>query len=241
MGTRKSRPERQPLLREEEIPVDPQLAKWDAEQRKLVSKVKVVPRSTGFAPRTVAGVDVSYGSGLEAAVSIVVLDVDTHAVIASETHVIRSDMPYVPGYLGIREVPLIAPLVRKYRPDAVLVDGNGRLHPRRFGAACHLGVVCNVPTVGVGKKLHTFGDVPPEKEVRRMPMPVDLVDGGEVLGRAFVPTAKGTRPIYVSPGHDISLVDAVQLVHKMCVHRVPEPIRFADASSREALRKRGLL
>ena len=70
------------------------------------------------------------------------------------------DAPYVPGFLAFRECPAMTTLLRRCpsgaKPDVVLVDGNGALHPEGFGLACHVGVECGVPTVGVAKDLHAF-------------------------------------------------------------------------------------
>ena len=72
-------------------------------------------------------------------------------------------LPYVCGFLAFRECPAFVMLLDELRgsplfPQVIMLDGNGVLHPRGFGAACHLGVLADVPTIGVGKTfLHVDG------------------------------------------------------------------------------------
>lgn len=228
------------------------ISEWRAEQLRLRDRLVMAPSSSIMRVRTVAGVDISYPkdpSDNRVAVSIAIVDIQTCELIDIETQILTTPPgapPYVPGYLGFREVPLLKALVCKHNPDVVMVDGNGRLHPRGFGSACHLGVVCDVPTIGVAKKLHTFGDLPTEKELRRIMVASKqkrcvLVSGNEAIGMAIIPPCNVTRPIFVSAGHRMSLPVAVDITMILCHHRVPEPIRFADMSSRDALRNLGLL
>lgn len=230
----------------------PLISEWRAEQLRLRDRLVLAPSNSIMHVRTVAGVDISYPkdpSNNLVAVSIAIVDIQTCELIDIETQILTippGAPPYVPGYLGFREVPLLKALVCKHNPDVVMVDGNGRLHPRGFGSACHLGVVCDVPTIGVAKKLHTFGDLPTEKELRQIMMASKqkrcaLVSGDEAIGMAVIPPCNVIRPIYISAGHRMSLSIAVDITMLVCHHRVPEPIRFADMSSRDALRNLGLL
>eukprot|EP00041_Stephanoeca_diplocostata_P028068 m.784617 g.784617 ORF g.784617 m.784617 type:complete len:172 (+) comp23300_c0_seq6:1221-1736(+) len=128
----------------------------------------------------------------------------------------------------------------------ILFDGNGTLHPRHFGVACHLGVECDIPTIGVAKTLLACNGIPGEKDVREMcaqhlktkgdKLPMTEADG-HVSGYAVLPTAKGSRPIYISGGHRVSLDTAVEVVLQCCIHKIPEPIRHADLGSRDYIRK----
>lgn len=232
----------------DEDALTPTTAHWTAEQLKLRKRLIVPKLNAALRFATIAGVDVSYPTAPsnKVAVSIAVFNVKTGTLLKTETAIVTAPgVPYIPGFLGFREVPLLAPLVRRYKPDVVMVDGNGRLHPRGFGSACHLEVECGVATIGVAKKLHTFGDLPTEKEVRALVAAtgndLNLVVDSQVVGRAIVPKEGVVRPLYVSPGHNMTVGVAVQLVRRFCRHRVPEPIREADHSSRNALRKFGLL
>jgi deoxyribonuclease V len=134
--------------------------------------------------------------------------------------------PYVPGLLSFREIPVVSRALARLgtRPDVILCDGQGYAHPRRFGFASHLGVVFDVPTVGVAKT-RLLGDHAPVPDRRGAWTP--LVDGGETVG-AVLRTRAGVAPIYVSVGHRVCLRTAVALV-MACVtrYRLPETTRWA--------------
>jgi deoxyribonuclease V len=136
--------------------------------------------------------------------------------------------PYIPGLLSFRETPAVVAALQRLpaAPDLLMVDGHGRAHPRRFGIACHLGLLLDLPTLGCAKS----------PLVGRYEAPADtvgawtpLVDRGEVIGAA-VRTRPGVKPVFVSVGHRISLETAIQLV-LACGRgvRLPEPTRLADA------------
>ncbi|MGA2843748.1 MAG: endonuclease V [Steroidobacteraceae bacterium] len=117
------------------------------------------------------------------------------------------------------------------RPDLLLVDGQGLAHPRRFGLACHLGVLADVPTIGVAKSrlIGTYEEPGIERGAWS-----PLTDGGETIG-AVLRTRRAVRPVFVSVGHRISLQTAIDLVLRCTGQfRLPEPIRAADRLSRIA-------
>lgn len=146
--------------------------------------------------------------------------------------------PYVPGLLSFRELPaVLAALARLAKPpDLLLCDGQGYAHPRRFGLACHLGVVTGLPSVGAAKSrlVGKHAEVPPEKGAWR-PLRDPGRSGeeggreeGEVLG-AVLRTRTGVRPLYVSIGHRVSLEAAIDLVLRCTPrYRISEPLRRAD-------------
>jgi len=139
--------------------------------------------------------------------------------------------PYVPGLLSFREVPALVRAFEglQHAPDLLLVDGHGYAHPRRFGIACHLGLLLGLPTIGVGKS-RLCGDHPEPGGVRGET--VRLVDKGEIIGRV-VRTRDGVRPIFVSVGQHIGLDEATNWVLRLCRgYRLPEPIRVADKLSK---------
>jgi deoxyribonuclease V len=143
----------------------------------------------------------------------------------------------VPGYLSFREAPaLLAALGRLHRaPDVILCDGQGLAHPRRFGLACHLGVLLDVPTIGVAKsRLIGTHDEPAPRRGARTP----LRDAGETIG-AVLRTRAGVRPVYVSVGHRVSLETAIAIVLGCAPRfRVPEPVRRADGLASRRARRR---
>jgi deoxyribonuclease V len=143
--------------------------------------------------------------------------------------------PYVPGLLSFRECPiLLAAFARlQTEPDLILIDGHGRAHPRRFGIACHIGILFDKPTIGCAKS-RLVGEHQEPGEWAGSTAPLMLE--GERLG-VVLRTRDGVRPIYVTTGHRVSLVSAVGLV-KQCVDgfRIPKPTREADHYVRDLRR-----
>lgn len=145
--------------------------------------------------------------------------------------------PYVPGLLSFREAPAMLAALRRLRatPDALLVDGHGYAHPRRFGIACHLGVLVGIPTAGVAKSRLVGEHAEPGP---RRGDCAPLVHEGERIG-SVLRTREGSKPIYVSVGHLVDLDSAQALVLAACdAHRLPEPTRRADRAVAELKRRR---
>lgn len=177
--------------------------------------------------RTIAGVDVGFeDEGRVARAAVVVLDFP--GLVMREQVLARRPVtfPYVPGLLSFREAPVILEALARVRlwPDVLLVDGQGIAHPRRLGIASHLGVWCDLPTVGVAKS-RLVGQHAPVAEAAGAWQP--LYEGDEVIGAALR-TRAGVRPVYVSIGHRVSLETAIDLVMR-CTrgYRLPEPLRLA--------------
>jgi deoxyribonuclease V len=176
----------------------------------------------------VAGTDVGFDRrrGLTRA-AVVVLSLPALETVDEAVAEIPTRFPYVPGLLSFREIPalLAAFEILATTPDAVLCDGQGRAHPRRFGLACHLGVLLDLPTAGVAKSrlVGTHGPVPAARGSWTR-----LEDGGEVVG-AVLRTRAGVRPVYVSIGHRLDLGRCIDLV-MACTgrYRLPETTRRAD-------------
>jgi len=143
--------------------------------------------------------------------------------------------PYVPGLLSFRECPvLLAAFARlNTEPDLILIDGQGYAHPRRFGIACHIGILFDKPTIGCAKsRLVGEHDEPGHDAGSATPLTLE----GERLGMVLR-TRNGVRPIFVSTGHRVSLESAVRLVNQ-CVEgfRIPKPTREADHYVRDLRR-----
>lgn len=176
--------------------------------------------------RRVAGCDVAIdGESLIAAV--VVLDAATKGIIETAEARSPARFPYVPGLLSFREIPALLAAFEgiRRRPDALLCDGQGLAHPRRFGLACHLGLVLDLPSVGVAKS-RLIGDAEPPGRRRGSATPI--LHKGETIG-SLLRSRDGVRPLYVSVGHRITIEDAVRLVLAMGGgFRLPEPTRLAD-------------
>jgi deoxyribonuclease V len=134
--------------------------------------------------------------------------------------------PYVPGLLSFREIPAVLGALEQLRPlpDLLLCDGQGVAHPRRFGIACHLGVVTGIPSIGVAKSrlIGTHPEPGPEKGSW-----VPLMDGDERIG-AVLRTRSNVRPLFISSGHRISLQTAIDYVLACSPkYRLPETTRQA--------------
>lgn len=176
----------------------------------------------------VAGVDVGFDTrhGLTRAAVVVLkfpsLELREQALVSQPTR-----FPYVPGLLSFREAPAILAALDSLRqlPDVMVCDGQGIAHPRRFGIACHLGVLTGLPSIGVAKKrLIGSRDEPGQTRGEWVP----LTDHGETLG-AVLRSRAGVKPIYVSCGHRVGLETAVDLVMQCTTrYRLPETTRKAD-------------
>jgi deoxyribonuclease V len=200
-------------------------------QERIAKKARIEDDFRG--PDTIAGADVAY-LGDRALCAAVVLDREMEVVEEAEA-VSRACMGYVPGYLSFRESIAISKTIKDLSFDVLMLDGQGIAHPRRAGIATHIGVLKDIPTIGVAKK-PLFGEVEEGPEVGS---PAPIMDRREIIGHA-VKTKKNTNPIYVSPGHRVSPESALQIVLE-CLkgYKLPEPTRLAHIRAGEA--KRDLL
>ena len=158
--------------------------------------------------------------------------------------------PYVPGFLAFREVNHLVALVNdlkknspQFLPQVILVDGNGILHVKGFGLACHLGVLVDIPCIGCSK--HVFAvDGLTAKKVKEMSKK-NLIKGGDYypligdsgtnLGYALKSNDEVINPMIISLGHKISNETSLKIVQKTIIHRVPQPIRYSDKISRRLI------
>ena len=187
--------------------------------------------------QTVVGVDVAYDQQRNKLIAgAVVLDI--HSLQVLERSVIEDSVrfPYIPGLFSFRELPPIAAALEQLKliPDLIVCDGQGIAHPRRFGLACHLGVLFDIPTIGCGKTrlIGTF-NIPDINRGSSSP----LMEGDTIVGQVLR-TQNNIKPIYVSIGHKISLATACKYILQLAPkYRLPETIRQADQVVRAALKQ----
>lgn len=196
-------------------------------QEKLRGKVIVTPLPILGDGALIAGTDVSYDKHSDRLfAAVVVLRLPKMEIVEQVTAVDRAGFPYVPGLLSFREIPPLLECFRKLSviPSVVLVDGQGLAHPRRFGLACHLGWLLELPTIGCAKSIlcGSFAALPSRRGATAL-----LIHRGETVGLA-VRTRAGVQPMYISIGHQVELEGAAALVLRCAtLYRLPEPTRQA--------------
>jgi deoxyribonuclease V len=182
--------------------------------------------------RLVAGVDAAFSRDDHRCIAAVVLwDTREQVVVEQRIAIRRLTFPYIPGLLSFREAPAVISALRKLRtrPDVLLYDGNGFVHPRRFGSACHVAVIANLPTIGCAKSrlIGTHGEAGSQRGSS-----TPLIDGGQVIG-SVLRTQDGVRPVYISIGDRMDLPTAERIVLQCTSrYRLPEPLRLADQLAR---------
>lgn len=200
-----------------------------AEARQIQTRLAGMVQDRDALPdiRTVAGIDVGFedgGNTTRAAVAVLAFP----GLVPAADAVTRrpTTFPYVPGLLSFREVPAALDALNALErpPDLLLCDGQGYAHPRRFGLACHLGVVTGLPAIGVAKTrlIGNFSEVGPNKGDW-----TPLLEDDEVIG-AVLRTRNRVSPLFVSIGHRISLPTAIRFVLACTTrYRLPETTRRA--------------
>jgi len=174
----------------------------------------------------ICGVDVSYRKKI-AYCSAVIINKENFEIIEAVRSKSEIKNPYIPGLFILREsAPILQTLRLITRPfQLLLVDGHGVLHPRRCGLACYIGIVTNIPTIGVAKSL-LCGGVQSDNFVTHK---------SEILGYALKFNENSKKVAYISVGHKISLLTSIELVKSITKinQYIPEPLRIADKLSKE--------
>ena len=242
---------------------DPEiLEKWRKEQDELKSKLITKDifkfnlendpnEKDSIELKYIAGVDISASKHVpNVAVSALVVCDKELKIVYEDYKVVKMTEPYVPGFLAVREVNHLVDLVNdlkknapEFLPQVILVDGNGLLHVKGFGLACHLGVLVDIPTIGCSKNVFNVDGIS-KKKVKELAKKnlikggdsVELIgDSGTLWGYAFKSNDEVVNPMIISCGHKISNETALKIVKKSIVHRVPQPIRFSDKVSRRLI------
>ena len=171
-----------------------------------------------------------------AACCIVVIDYESKEVIERVHAMDKISVPYIPGCLAFREIPLFLKAYDKLitKPDVFVFDGNGYMHPRHMGLATHAGIIINKPTVGVAKSYYKIDDVDYEMPDEEKNSYTDIVINGDVYGRVLR-THSGVKPIFLSTGNKIDLETATELVKSLVSDEghIPIPTRLADIMTHE--------
>lgn len=176
---------------------------------------------------TIAGADISFNKYSTTMYAVIVILTYPAMVLKSfALATYETSFPYKPGFLGFKEVPALLKVweLIKSKPDVVVLDGNGVLHPRRMGVASHFGILTDQPTIGCAKSL-LYGE-------NHLPQPgklstAEIKSHGETLGFALR-TKNNCAPVYVSAGHLITQQQSLEVI-KNCIgnYRIPEPTRLA--------------
>ena len=202
-------------------------------------KIQAKLRRHCIVERTIDTCEIRYIAGTDAAYSqdtiyaaVVVMTFPALDIVEKTYAIEEIRFPYIPGLLSFREGPAVvnAFLSLTTVPDLILINGHGYAHPKRMGIASHLGVVLDLPSIGVAQRLLTgIAAMPGTGRGSIEP----ILDNNEVIGKA-VRTVEGSKPVFVSAGHKVDLAQAVDLALKTTVtHRLTEPIWHADRLSRQ--------
>lgn len=209
---------------------------------------------TDFSSLTIAGIDQSFIN--DTALSAIVVRQDTE-IIAQIHETTKLSLPYIPGLLSFREGPPIIQALEKLHvdPDILMFDGNGRLHYREAGIATHIGVLVDIPSIGVAKSLlcgrpesslenRNPGEQIPIYSTTEAKTEATTILGYAVQTKQYDSETRTINPVYVSSGHRISGTDAAEFVLNQCTgYKLPEPIRLADqyanSAKEDVFRKQG--
>jgi len=199
------------VLKSEQLKLPPVLESLQRLQSFLSSKLDLSKSLDNF--NIVASLDLGYISGPPdiGIATACLYDVQQNKVLSLGISIVPVFMPYIPTYLAFRELPsalLALESVINYRtPDILAVDGQGILHPRRFGIASHIGVITGIPSIGIAKSILVGKIRPPWRKHNHIEYaPIEYMSS--IYGYAI---RKEKHMIIVSPGHDVSIESALQI------------------------------
>ena len=229
------------------IDIEAVRAELEAQQLRLAERITLRDSFVPAQLKTAAGVDLAYwqeGGDERAVCCIVVIDMETRKVIEKQRADGVIEVPYIPGLLAFRELPLVTECLKKLtvKPDIFFFDGNGYLHPRHMGIATQASFLLDssTPTVGVAKTYYRVKGAEYDEPADEAGSFTDIVVEGEVCGRVLR-THEGVKPVFVSAGNNITLETAAALALSLTdkESHIPIPTRLADLEThvaREELR-----
>ncbi len=214
------------------MPKFQKLHSWNVTPKEAIAiqqqlRSKIILEKLSKPVHYLAGCDISFDKGSDIVYAgVVVLKLPELVEVARGTAITKVKFPYIPGLLSFRESPAVLEAWTNLQtiPDVLMVDGQGLAHPRRFGIACHLGLLLDLPTIGCAKSLLVGKYEEPALQAGRYS---PLMDKDETIGVALR-TEDNVSPVFVSVGHRVTLEDAIQLVMKCTKgYRIPDPTRQA--------------
>lgn len=196
-----------------------------AYQNELREHIRIEPLDKSIT--IIGGADISFNKYTDIVYAgIILLKYPELTVISSASVKTTTTFPYISGLLAFREVPALLEVWEKLeiKPDLLVLDGQGIAHERRMGIATHFGLITNVPTIGSAKSRLSGRYEEPDNQIFAQSA---MYDRGEQIGVAMR-SKKNCNPIYISPGHRISMEQSVEVI-KNCIrgYRIPEPTRQA--------------
>ena len=234
---------------------DEKLKSWVIEQENLKNNLSNEDDPMLKDIMYIGGMDISYDKDdKKVGISgLVILDYKTLEIVYEDYNIIKIEEPYVPGFLAFREVKHLVKLIDnlklnapQFLPQVFLLNGNGILHPKELGIACHLGVLTDTTTIGCSKSFFSIDGINKEtiKEMieeylHKKGDSKELIGfSGRHWGYILKSSDKDEYPLIISMGNKITNQTALKIVKKMCKQRIPEPIRLADLITRRLIKAR---
>jgi deoxyribonuclease V len=212
------------------------IEKYKTIQTELASLIYLENRFQNI--KLCAGVDVAYLSRTEiewGICCIVVIDYATKTVVEKASSIGKITVPYIPGYLAFRELPLVIEAANKLStdPDLFIFDGNGYLHPRHMGIATHASFYLNKPTIGVAKSYFNIDGLDFTMPENVSGSYEDIIIRNEIYGRVLR-SHENVKPIYISCGNYIDLQTTTEITINLINResRIPIPVRLADLETK---------
>jgi deoxyribonuclease V len=206
------------------------LGRAEAVNEQLLLAGKVIVGDEFTALRTVCGVDVSYKRERYAAAACVVMSYPGLEQVEMVCKRSTVRVEYSPGLLAFREIPPLIPALESLQssPDLFICDGHGVAHPRRFGLACHLGLLLDRPVVGCAKSLFVGHFKEPAEQRGAYEY---LYHRGDLVG-AVLRTQDNRKPVFISIGHKVTLESSLAVILRCTAKsRIPEPLRQAHIAA----------